>query len=62
MAALMITGVKVGALIGRKRIFGIGCVIYGCGSFTTALVPTLTVLLLGWSFLEGVGSARAWTR
>jgi MFS family permease len=57
MAALMITGAKVGALIGRKRAFAIGCVIYGCGSFTTALAPSLPVLLLGWSFLEGVGAA-----
>ena len=35
----------------------IGCVIYGCGSFTTALSQSLPVLLLGWSFLEGVGAA-----
>ena len=57
MAALMITGAKVGAIIGRKRAFGIGCVIYACGSFVTAIAPTLPVLLLGWSFLEGVGAA-----
>jgi MFS family permease len=57
MAALMITGAKIGALIGRKRAFAIGCVIYGCGSFTTSLAPNLPVLLFGWSFLEGVGAA-----
>lgn len=57
MAALMITGAKIGALIGRKRAFAIGCVIYGLGSLTTALAPSLPVLLLGWSFLEGVGAA-----
>jgi MFS family permease len=57
MATLMITGGKVGALIGRKRAFAIGCVIYGAGSFTTAISPSLTVLLIGWSFLEGVGAA-----
>ena len=44
-------------MIGRKRAFAIGCVIYGCGSFTTALAPNLPVLLFGWSFLEGVGAA-----
>src|SRR5437867_8216963 len=37
MASLMITGAKVGAIIGRKRDFSIGCIIYGCGSFTTSL-------------------------
>ena len=57
MAALMITGAKVGAMIGRKRAFAIGCVIYGCGSLTTALAPNLYVLLLGWSLLEGIGAA-----
>jgi EmrB/QacA subfamily drug resistance transporter len=57
MAALMITGAKIGALIGRKRAFAIGCIIYGCGSLTTSLAPNLPVLLLGWSFLEGVGAA-----
>src|SRR3954469_21958255 len=57
MAALMITGAKIGAMIGRKRAFAIGWVIYGCGSLTTALAPNLPVLLLGWSFLEGIGAA-----
>jgi MFS family permease len=57
MAALMITGAKIGAMIGRKRAFSVGCVIYGCGSFTTSVAPNLPVLLLGWSFLEGVGAA-----
>ncbi len=57
MAMLMIPGAKVGALIGRKRAFMIGCVIYGCGSLTTALSQSLPVLLFGWSFLEGVGAA-----
>jgi MFS family permease len=57
MASLMITGAKIGAMIGRKRAFAIGCVIYGCGSFTTSIAPNLPVLLFGWSFLEGVGAA-----
>jgi MFS family permease len=57
MASLMITGGKIGQIIGRKRAFAIGCVIYGCGSFTTAISPSLGVLLLGWSLLEGIGAA-----
>src|SRR3954452_329044 len=57
MATLMITGGKGGALIGRKRAFALGCVIYGVGSFTTAIAPSLPVLLLGWSLLEGIGAA-----
>src|SRR3954452_9844803 len=57
MASLMITGGKLGQILGRKRAFAIGCVIYGCGSLTTAIAPNLGVLLLGWSLLEGVGAA-----
>jgi len=57
MAMFMIPGGKVGALIGRRRAFMIGCGIYGCGSLTTALAPNLPVLLFGWSFLEGIGAA-----
>ena len=57
MASLMITGGKIGELIGRRRAFSIGCVIYGAGSFTTALAPNLAVLIIGWSFLEGIGAA-----
>ncbi len=57
MASLMITGGKMGQILGRKRAFALGSVIYGAGSFTTALAPNLTVLLLGWSLLEGMGAA-----
>jgi EmrB/QacA subfamily drug resistance transporter len=57
MATLMITGGKIGTMIGRRRAFAIGCVIYGCGSFTTGMAQNLTVLLIGWSLLEGIGAA-----
>ena len=57
MASLMITGGKIGQIIGRKRAFAIGCIIYGCGSLITAISPNLGILLLGWSGLEGAGAA-----
>ena len=57
MASFMITGGKIGQIIGRKRAFAIGCIIYGAGSFTTAIAPSLGVLMLGWSVLEGLGAA-----
>jgi MFS family permease len=57
MAALMITGGKVGQLIGRRRAFSLGCAVYGAGSFITAVSPNLAVLLVGWSLLEGMGAA-----
>jgi EmrB/QacA subfamily drug resistance transporter len=57
MAMLMVTGGKIGSMIGRRRAFAIGCVIYGLGSLVTALAPNLPVLILGWSVLEGIGAA-----
>ena len=57
MAAFMITGGKLGQIFGRRRVFMIGCVIYGTGSLITALAGSLPVLLLGWSVLEGLGAA-----
>ena len=57
MASLMITGGKIGQIIGRKRAFAVGCVIYGTGSFITAISQSLGMLLFGWSLLEGMGAA-----
>src|SRR3954452_5764265 len=57
MAMLMVAGGKIGSMIGRRRAFAIGCVVYGLGSLTTALAPNLPVLILGWSVLEGMGAA-----
>jgi MFS family permease len=56
MAAFMITGGKIGQIIGRRRAFQVGCVIYGFGSLTTSLAHSLPVLLIGWSVLEGLGA------
>ncbi len=57
MASFMITGGRLGAILGRRRAYAIGLLIYAAGSLTTALAPNLPVLLLGWSLLEGLGAA-----
>jgi MFS family permease len=57
MAALMLAGAKLGDILGRDRAFAIGLAVYGLGSLTTALSPSLTVLLIGWSLIEGIGAA-----
>jgi EmrB/QacA subfamily drug resistance transporter len=57
MAGLMLTGGKVGDLIGRRRAFAIGLCIYGAGSALTAVAWSVPVLTLGWSVLEGIGAA-----
>ncbi len=56
MAALMLVGAKLGDLWGRLRAFVIGAIIYGVGSLTTALSPSIAVLFTGWSVIEGVGA------
>lgn len=56
MAALMLTGGKLGDIWGRKGAFKIGSVVYGIGSLMTGLAPNLPFLLLGWSIIEGLGA------
>ncbi len=56
MAAFMLLGAKLGDILGRNRAFAIGLAIYGIGSLTTALTPNLTILLIGWSGIEGFGA------
>ncbi len=57
MAMLMLTGGKIGDIIGRRRAFVIGLIIYACGSGLTAVSKTVPQLTLGWSILEGIGAA-----
>jgi len=57
MAALMIPGSKLTDIWGRKFCFMIGLTVYGAGALIAALAPVLGVLLIGYSLLEGIGSA-----
>ncbi|MFE7764438.1 MFS transporter [Streptomyces sp. NPDC057438] len=57
MAAFMIIGGRFGDILGRRRLFFLGLVVYGIGSALTAVAPTLWVLGLGWSVIEGLGAA-----
>jgi MFS family permease len=56
MAAGMITGSKLADIWGRKRTFLAGVITFGIGAFITALSPTIGVMFIGWSLLEGIGS------
>ena len=56
MAALMLTGGKLGDIWGRLKAFKIGAVIYALGSLITSLSPNIGVLFLGWSVIEGLGA------
>ncbi|MFF9282958.1 MFS transporter [Streptomyces griseosporeus] len=57
MAAFMLIGGRLGDILGRRRMFLVGLVVYGTGSALTAAAPSLWVLTLGWSVIEGLGAA-----
>ncbi|GAA5130710.1 MFS transporter [Pseudonocardia adelaidensis] len=57
MAALMIPGSKLTDIWGRKFCFQVGLVVYGAGALLASLAQGLPLLILGYSLLEGVGSA-----
>jgi MFS family permease len=57
MAALMIPGSKLTDIWGRKRCFVLGLFVYGIGGLLALLSFGLPLLIVGYSLLEGVGSA-----
>lgn len=57
MASLMIPGGKLQNVLGRRRTFLIGSFIYGVGTIIAATSINSSMLLLGWSILEGIGAA-----
>ncbi len=57
MAALMIPGGKMTDRRGRKACFTRGLVIYAVGALLSAAAPGIGVLIIGNSFLEGIGTA-----
>ncbi len=57
IASFMLLGSKLQDILGRKRTFLIGLVIYACGTITATLSINATMLLIGWSILEGIGAA-----
>jgi MFS family permease len=57
MAALMIPGSKLTDIWGRKRCFVLGLIVYGAGGLLALLAFGLPQLIVGYSLLEGIGSA-----
>jgi MFS family permease len=57
MAAFFPTGAKIGDLIGRKKSFVIGLIVYAIGSFITSISQNIYMLTFGWSLIEGLGAA-----
>lgn len=57
MASFMLIGGKLGDVWGRRTTFMLGITMYGCGALITAFSQDLWMMILGWSLLEGLGSA-----
>lgn len=56
-ASLLLISAKLQDIIGKRKIFLLGIIIYGIGDLIAALSPNAMVLFTGWSLLEGIGSA-----
>jgi MFS family permease len=57
MASLMIPGSKVTDIFGRKACFVVGLCVYGIGAILAALAQGIGLMVVGYSLLEGIGSA-----
>ena len=57
LAALTVTGGRMGDLFGRKRMFMGGALIFAIGSFIASISNSVPVLLIGESIIEGIGAA-----
>jgi EmrB/QacA subfamily drug resistance transporter len=57
LAALTVTGGRMGDLFGRKRMFKTGAFIFAVGSFIASISRSVPMLLAGESIIEGFGAA-----
>ena len=57
MASLMLLGSRMQDVVDRKKIFIIGAGIFGIGTVIASLSINATILLIGWSVLDGIGAA-----
>ena len=57
IAAFMLLGAKLASIYGTKRIFIIGVILFGIGTLTASLSVNVGMLIVGWSVIEGIGSA-----
>ena len=57
LAALTVTGGRLGDLFGRKRMFRVGAVLFAVGSLVTSLAPTIAWVIIGNAIIEGIGAA-----
>jgi len=57
MAAFVLMGGKLADIIGMKRTFVTGAVLYVCGSLLASFSNDILVFILGWCAIQGFGAA-----
>lgn len=57
MASFMLFGSRMQDIVGRKKTFLFGVLLYGAGTFLASVSWNIDILLLGWSVFEGLGAA-----
>jgi len=57
IASFLLLGSKIQDILGRKKTFLIGVLIYASGTIISTLSLNVGMLLLGWAVLEGIGAA-----
>ena len=57
IASFLLLGSKLQDILGRKRTFIIGLIIYACGTLVATLSINALMLTVGWAVLEGIGAA-----
>ncbi|MFN2115328.1 MAG: MFS transporter, partial [Anaerolineae bacterium] len=57
MASFILMGGKLADILGKRHVFLAGLVIFGVGTSIASLASSLAVLVVGWSLIEGIGSA-----
>jgi EmrB/QacA subfamily drug resistance transporter len=57
LAALTITGGRLGDLFGRKKMFMLGAVIFAIGSYIASISNNIPTMVVGESIIEGIGAA-----
>ncbi len=57
LAALTITGGRLGDLFGRKKMFVLGAIIFAIGSFIASISTSVGMMIAGESIIEGIGAA-----
>ncbi|MBW8878930.1 MAG: MFS transporter [Acidobacteria bacterium] len=57
LAALTVTGGRLGDIFGRKRMFRLGAFLFAIGSFIASISRSVPTLILGESIIEGIGAA-----